>query len=267
MKPLRIAFAGDREISVRVLDFMLQQGIQPLALLTSSLQRASHAKDLIELCAYLPPAYILQGDSFRQPSSLKLLRDLNLDYMVSIHFPYIIPPPVLEIPREGVINLHPAYLPFNRGWHTPSWAILENTPIGATLHFMDIGVDTGDIIHQREIDVLPGDTANTLYQRINQLEFEVFQEAWPRIQEGNYERLPQEQAEGTAHRRQELFSSSVQCIDLDAPTTAAALLRRLRALTTNRLDEAAYYKVGGKRFRVQILIHEEPDILPSETHV
>ena len=79
-----------------------------------------------------------------------MLEQLSLDYIICVHFPYIVPREILSIPKYGVTNLHPAYLPYNLGWHTPSWAILENTPIGATLHYMDECVDTGDIIHQKK---------------------------------------------------------------------------------------------------------------------
>lgn len=255
----RIAFAGDRDIAVWVLDFLLDQGVRPLALLIPDTDKASHDQALIERCDFLPPERILRGKAFRQPEGLELLRALELDFIVGIHFPLIVPPAVLELPRHGVLNLHPAFLPYNRGWHTPSWALLEQTPIGATLHFMEAGVDMGDIVHQQELAVSPGDTANSLYRRLKALELEVFRAAWPALAAGSYTRRPQRPDEGTAHRRQELFSPEVQRIDLDAQVRAGDLLRRLRALTTNRIDEAAYFEVDGRRFRVQVQIQEETD--------
>jgi methionyl-tRNA formyltransferase len=254
---LRIAFAGDRDISVWVLAYLLGQAVKPLALCVSGGARASHATELIALCSHLPPEMILKGAQFRQPSGLQLLRELDLDYLIGVHFPYRVPESVLSIPRIGALNLHPAYLPYNRGWHTPSWALLEGTPIGATLHFMDAGIDTGDIVHQRALLPTPGDTANTLYRRIKKLELETFQEAWPYIAAGAYQRMAQGPLAGAAHQRQDLFAQDVQRIDLDAQVNAGELIRRLRALTTNRVDEAAYYEVNGRRYRVQVAVSEE----------
>lgn len=257
MTEVRIAFAGDRDISVWVLEYLLRQGVRPVALCVSDDARASHAVDLMALCSYLPSEKVLKGTQFRENAGLQLLDNLDLDYMIGIHFPYLVPESVLSIPRSGVLNLHPAYLPYNRGWHTPSWALLEDTPIGATLHFMDAGVDTGDIIHQRMLKPAPGDTAHTLYQRLKQLELEVFQEAWPRLVAGAYQRLPQKANAGTTHYKTELLAANVQLIDLEACVEAGQLLKKLRALTTHRLDEAAYYEMNGRRYRVQVTIFEE----------
>ncbi|MCL4263425.1 MAG: hypothetical protein KJ069_09425 [Anaerolineae bacterium] len=257
MSNLRIGFAGDRDIAVWVLTYLLQQGVRPEILLLSEAGQASHGRQLRKLCPFLPDDQVWHGPEFREPDRIAFLRQLELDYLIGIHFPYLIPEEILAIPRLGVLNLHPAYLPYNRGWHTPSWAILEQTPIGATLHFMAAGIDTGDIIHRQQLAVSPADTADTLYYRLKQLELEVFKAAWPTIVNGNYQRLPQRAEEGSTHKRKALFSAQIQHIALEEQVTAAHLIRRLRALTTNQWAEAAYYEVDGKRYRIQVAIQEE----------
>lgn len=202
----------------------------------------------------LPPDRVLVGKQFREPASIELLRSLELDYIVGVHFPYIVPETVLDIPRLGVLNLHPALLPYNRGWHTPSWAILDETPIGATLHFMDSGVDTGDIVAQAELDIRPDDTAHTLYSRLLDLEFELFKETWPLLASGDPPRRKQSPNEGTSHNRADLSADSVQRLDLERSASVKDTLRTLRALTTNDVGEAAYFETGGQRYRVQVTI-------------
>lgn len=257
MSDLRIAFAGDRDIAVSVLKFMLSQEVQPLALLVPETIRASHADELVALCPFLPKERVLWGHQFRETDEIVLLRGLRLDYVIGVHFPYIIPEAVLSVPRVGFLNLHPAYLPYNRGWHTASWALLEGTPIGATLHFMNDGVDMGDIVHQEQLDVSAGDTAHTLYKRLKGLELKVFKEAWPQLMANSYRRRPQVPNQATAHKRQDLLTPKVQQIDLEETVKAGELLCRLRALTTNNIREASFYEVKGKRFRVQVHICEE----------
>lgn len=254
---MRIVFAGDREISVQVLRFLLARGVTPLALLVPAAGRASHADALMDLCPFLKPERILRGSLFREPDAVALIQGLQPDYIICIHFPYIMPEEVLAAPRSGVLNLHPALLPYNRGWHTPSWAILEQTPIGATLHFMDSGVDTGDILHQAEVAVSPGDTAHSLYAKLLDLEMKVFAEAWPRLESGDYERKRQDLTRGSFHLREDLLQDAVRQIDLDEVVRARDLIRKLRALTTSRPSEAAFYEEDGKRFRIQVVISEE----------
>ncbi len=252
MSAPRIAFAGDRDVAVEVLRYLVDQGAEPSALLMP--EDASHGGELRALCPSLAPGQILVGRAFAEAAGMELLRRLELDFIVCVHFPLIVPKAVLELPRAGVLNLHPAYLPWGRGWHTPSWAILEGTPAGATLHFMDTGVDSGDIVDQERLEPDPGDTAHTLYARLKELELEVFERAWPLLAEGTYERRPQPEG-GSRHRRADLLDDDVQRLDPQAPTQAA--LERLRALTTDRWEEAAFYEANGRRFRVRVEIRED----------
>lgn len=253
---VRYAFAGDRDVAVWVLEYLLGRGERPLALLLSGPERASHAAELEALCSFLPPERVLRGGVFREPAGVEALRALELDLLVCIHFPYLVPAEVLEVPKVGVLNLHPAFLPYNRGWHTPSWALLEGTPVGATLHFMDAGLDTGDVVHQERLHPSPADTANTLYAKLKRLELQVFEAAWPGLAAGSFPRVAQP-AEGTAHKRADLAAE--QRIDPGTPVLPGELIDRLRALTTSRVDEAAYLERDGRRYRIQVAIHEEDD--------
>lgn len=209
---------------------------------------------LISRCPFLDHKHIIRGNDIYQHGSIGMLQSLNLDYLICIHYPHIIPEPILAIPSEGVLNLHPAYLPYNRGWHTPTWAIFDNTPYGATLHFMDSSLDTGDIVHQKRLTISSGDTADVLYKKVFSLEIEVFREIWPRLASKNYTRIPQKQLAGTMHRKKDLIS--IQKIRLDEETTARKLLTQLRALTTNRIDETAYFEDAGKKYHVSVTIKE-----------
>jgi hypothetical protein len=69
--------------------------------------------------------------------------------------------------------------------------------------------------------------------------------------------MQQNISDGTTHQRKDLFQRSIQKIDLDQSIKAGDLIQRLRALTTNQIQEAAYYEVNGKCYRIQVVIHEE----------
>jgi len=258
----RVVYAGDRDVSVEVLDVLLENDVSPVALLLSSPDRASHDSTLRKRCPHLSETEIFRGRAFQHPGGMNTLRALNPDFLLSVHFPYVIPPEVLALPEIAPLNLHPAYLPYNRGWHTPSWALLENTPIGATLHVMTSEVDAGPIVNRSRLSVRPDDTAHTLYQRIKALEVEVFENAWPRLQAGTVDpTLPSE--DGSLHNANDLHDPAVQRINRDERLRAGALIDRLRALTTNRTDEAAYFEQDGTRYRVQISITPDPEASSS----
>lgn len=257
--PPRIAFAGDRAVAVRVLDVLIDDGVDVVALALSSPERASHDQTLRERCAHLSDQVVFRGTEIRTPEAAEQLANCAPDVLLSVHFPYLVPAAILKIPHVAPLNLHPAYLPYNRGWHTPSWALLDGTPYGATLHVMTEDLDAGPIVQRELLSVRPHDTAHTLYQRVQDLEVQLFKEAWNTLQAGKTT-LTRPTSEGTHHSKSDLHQPAVQQIDPDANVRAGDLLTRLRALTTNRVDEAAYIRGDdGTRYRLQLHIVEEGD--------
>lgn len=223
--------------------------------MVSNGEGASHVNEIIQL-AQVEEKFIFRGKEFTSAKSKEILKELDLDYIIGIHFPYYFDNEVLSVPKYGVINLHPAYLPYNKGWHTPSWAIIDKTKIGGTLHFMSDTIDSGNIIHQKELSILPDDTANTLYKRVKKCELDTFVEAWEQIKGKNIHDYPQA-VQGTSHQKSDLFNTDVQRIDKDKFYKAGDLIDILRALTTSDLSESAYFEEHGKKYRIQISIYEE----------
>lgn len=252
-----IAFAGDRSIGVRVLEFLAENDVDVSCLIVPPEEEASHDEDLLSILD-LDGERVLRGNEFRRASGIRLLESIEPDYIVSVHYQYIFPTEVLDVPTEGVVNLHPAYLPYNRGWHTPTWAIFEETPYGATLHFMAEELDAGEIIARERVEIRPDDTADALYQRALDAEFELFTETWPQLATFGYDAIPQSEQEATSHTKSDL--ENVQEIELDETITAGALLRKLRALTTNDVEEAAYYEVDGETYHVQVNVVPESEL-------
>lgn len=249
---MRYAFAGDREISCIILEFLVKEGFYPSALMVNDREKGSHTEDLIKI-SDLDNDMVFCGKSFKDPDNIKSLKMLNLDYIFGIHFPFIVPKEVLDIPEIGFLNLHPAYLPYNKGWHTPSWAILEGTPYGATLHFMDEALDAGDIVHQKKMEVSQAETADSLYQKVLNLEFQVFKEAFPDILNLRPGRTPQREG-GTSHAKKDL--QSMREIDLNEKIEPLELIDRLRALSTNQTSETAFFRIGNKKIGVKIQLFE-----------
>jgi len=245
---MRIGYAGDRQISVDILSFILNQNIKPLILIVPD--TASHSDNLIAMCNYLDNNYIIKGSMLKD--NIDKIKNLELDYLICIHFPMIIPQEILDSVKFGVLNLHPAYLPYNRGWHTSTWSILEDTPYGATLHFMDKSIDTGDIINQKKIIKLPTDTGDTLYKKALELEKNLFQESWLNIINNKITRIPQQIHQGTFHKKQDI--TPIQHLNLNKIVKTEDFILLLKALTTNTLNDAAYFIKDGVKYYIQIKI-------------
>ena len=85
-----------------------------------------------------------------------------IDLFLGCFYDYILPTDMLSRFRIGAINLHPAYLPWNRGRHSTFWGIMDGTPLGSSIHWMDAKLDHGPIIGRREFatdEIMPASKA------------------------------------------------------------------------------------------------------------
>lgn len=123
-------------------------------------------------------------------------------FFVSVHWNEIWTKDQLSIPKEGCLNLHNSYLPWNKGAHACTWAIVDQTPHGATMHWMDEGIDTGDIFHRERLQLREGESADELYQRTMELEVKVFRDSMKMLLDGKRPRTPQVGI-GSVHRKRD----------------------------------------------------------------
>lgn len=91
----------------------------------------------------------------------------NFDLAVSYTYPYIIRPGVIEKMKGRIVNLHNAYLPFDRGTSPNIWNIIEGSPRGVSIHYIDSGLDTGDIIAQKLVELDENATLRTSYMQLD----------------------------------------------------------------------------------------------------
>jgi methionyl-tRNA formyltransferase len=183
---------------------------------------------IIEASGIYPQNVIYSKDIYDQ-ETVYLLKNLQADLGILAWWPYIIKNPILGITRLGILNFHPSYLPYNRGKNYNFWTIIEDTPFGVTLHFINNGVDQGDIAFQSRMEKTWEDTGKTLYEKAQIEIVRLFIEKFPIIKSGDIPRIPQDTSKGTYHTASELDSASN--IDLDSPYKARDLLNLLRART------------------------------------
>ena len=130
---------------------------------------------------------------------LELLEDFGPDLLV-LGGTRIIKPPILKVAPKGTINSHPGLLPMLRGSASVGWALYKDLPQGATTHFVDPEIDTGDIIIKKELPVYRDDTYESLNYRIGVLAGELMAYGVKAISEGQASRLPQDADAGETLR-------------------------------------------------------------------
>ncbi len=103
------------------------------------------------------------------------IRSINPDIIISAYYRKIFPKELIEIPRLGIVNIHPSLLPYYRGPVPTAWAILNNeSEFGITIHKVDTGIDTGDILVQSKYEIDPDETGYELYLRSMKLGSDLF---------------------------------------------------------------------------------------------
>ncbi len=186
----------------------------------------------------------------------------EIDLGLCAWWPHILKAETIRMPRLGFLNTHPSLLPHNRGKNPNFWSIVEERPFGVSVHWIDEDIDSGDIVARREIPVDWTDTGETLYRKACAEMVPAVVDAYAEVRSGTAKRVPQSLNEGSFHRASELDPASR--LDLDAPTTARAVLNRLRARTFSGYP-ACWFEDGGRRYEARIeIVDKDRDQAPTQ---
>jgi len=135
----------------------------------------SYARD------YQIPALYVHPGKFRtkleeevEQDIVRLLQEANVELVVLAGFMRVVKRPLLEAFPHAIINIHPSLLPDFPGLEAWKQALAAGVSFtGCTVHYVEAGVDTGRIIDQRQVPILPGDTPELLHARIQEAEHEL----------------------------------------------------------------------------------------------
>lgn len=114
------------------------------------------------------------------PVEVQFLKQNKIDFAVSYGYRHIIKADVLNYLKGQIMNMHISYLPWNKGADPNLWSFLEDTPKGVTIHFVDEGIDTGDIVAQKEV-IFDHEcqTLETTYAQLQKEMMLLFEKTWP----------------------------------------------------------------------------------------
>jgi methionyl-tRNA formyltransferase len=129
------------------------------------------------------------------------LQWVSADFIVMYGYRKLIREPLLSQFHGRIINIHGSFLPWNRGAYPNLFSWINNTPKGATIHHVNGGVDTGNIIVRHAVDFsrAPNTTLQSSYDVIRLTAEELFREAWPVIRAKHVAGTKQDPKEGSFH--------------------------------------------------------------------
>ena len=142
---------------------------------------------------------VRQPSDFESPEVLQELRSWNADLMLLAYVTIFVPEQARNIPKNGTICFHPSLLPLHRGPSSINWPIIWGAnKTGLTIFWPDDGLDEGEVLLQKEVDILPDDTLGTVYfDKIFPLGVSATLEAIDLIRSGKAPKIPQDETKAT----------------------------------------------------------------------
>jgi methionyl-tRNA formyltransferase len=173
MRDLRIVFMGTPDFAVAILKHLVENNYTIAGVITAPDKPAGRGRKLNESAvkkyAASQSLTILQPTNLKNDDFLHQLKALDANLQIVVAF-RMLPKVVWQMPAFGTFNLHASLLPAYRGAAPIHWAIVNGeTKTGATTFFIDDKIDTGEIILQEEIEMLPFETVGTLHDKLMHL--------------------------------------------------------------------------------------------------
>lgn len=201
----RIIFVGGSDLGCMCLDYLLNAGHQ-VALVVARADDTGEDGIFPSLLKLAEPKGIKCVRDVRDLNAaglLALAERARADIVFSAQNQLIFGAPWLDLFGMGrIVNAHPAPLPRYAGFWPEMWAIFSGEPdFGVTWHFVDGGVDTGDVIEQMPVEILEDDTRKTLYEKCKAALFSLFVRNLDAILTGTVERRPQDLTQRTYFHR------------------------------------------------------------------
>jgi len=258
---MRIVFIGTGEIGVPALQALLKSEHEVVGVVTQP-DKPVGRDQLIE-----PPSTkkalsgktisVLQPARIKDQQAIEVIRALKPDVIIVIAYGQILPRGVLEIPKIACLNLHASLLPRWRGAAPIQAAIAAgDAKTGITVMYMDEGLDTGDVLLRRIIDILPSDTGGSLHDRLARLAPETLLESLQLLANGGAPRTAQDNRFAT-------YAPKLKREDgkIDWSASADAIERKIRAFNP---WPGAFTKSDGRNLKIFSAVVLAADGSPGE---
>ncbi len=225
---MKLIFMGTPDFAVGALEAIIEAGHSVQLVVTQPDKAQGRSKELkptpVKECALKHNLPIFQPERIKREEAVSVLRQYDADIYVVAAFGQILSKEILEIPKFGCINIHASLLPKYRGAAPIQWAVIDGEEkTGITIQQMNEGIDTGDILLQKEYYLTKEETGESLFDRLCDLGAEAIVEVLPKLERGEIVPVQQNEAEST-HAK--MLSKAMGNIDFSKEATAIERLVR-----------------------------------------
>lgn len=244
---MRVIFMGTPDFAVPTLQAVYEAGHELLAVVSQPDKPKGRGNQVQfppvkeQALKYGVPVY--QPKRVKEEDFVHTLRGMEPDVIIVVAFGQILSKEILDIPKYGCINVHASLLPRLRGAAPIQWAIiLGEEKTGVTTMFMDVGLDTGDMLLKEETPISPEDTGGSLHDRLATLGGPLLVRTLSELEAGTLVRIRQKEEESDYAKMLDKALGN-----LDFTKSAAELERLVRGLNP---WPSAYTHLDGKTLKV-----------------
>ncbi|OMD26375.1 methionyl-tRNA formyltransferase [Paenibacillus odorifer] len=199
---MKIVFMGTPAFAVPSLQMLVDEGYEVVAVITQPDRPQGRKKILapspVKEAALALGLPVLQPERMRRPEAVAELAAYEPDLIVTAAYGQILPKAVLDLPRNGCVNVHGSLLPKYRGGAPIQRSIINGEKVtGVTLMYMAEGLDTGDMISRVEVAIEDGDTSGTLFEKLSLAGRDLLKSEMPRLVSGKVQAVQQDDSEAT----------------------------------------------------------------------
>ena len=196
MDKIKVVFMGTPDFAVPILEGLIEN-YEVVGVVSQPDRKVGRKQEIVAT----PTKQVALNHNIKvfQPINIRDdysdILELNPDIIVTCAYGQIIPKEVLDYPRLGCINVHGSLLPKLRGGAPIHWSIINgDSKTGMTVMYMDVKMDSGDIISQRETDILESDNLESLYDRMSLIGRDLLLDTLPSIIDGTNNRIKQDES-------------------------------------------------------------------------
>lgn len=194
---MKIIFMGTPEFSVPTLKTLIHSDHQVIGVITQPDKPKGRGNKVVptpvKALALEHNIPVFQPKKVREAEFIQELVSMQPDVIVVIAFGQILPKALLDIPKYGCINIHASLLPKYRGAAPIQWSVINGeAETGLTTMYMDVGLDTGDMLLKEKLELRPEETGGSLHDRLSEMGGALILETLDQIESGTIQRIPQE---------------------------------------------------------------------------
>lgn len=200
--PWRIVFFGTPSFAIPTLRRLLEGPDEVVGVVTQPDREKGRGRKIVispvKELALQRGLTLFQPEKVKEEAFQKAVKGLQPDLFVVVAYGQILPKPVLNIPKYGAVNVHASLLPGYRGAAPIAWAILRGEKVtGVTTMVMDEGMDTGDILLQKEVPIGDEETCEMLHDRLAPLGAQLLSKTLEKMKAGVIRAIPQDHSKAT----------------------------------------------------------------------